>query len=44
MEQPTSQGTEPQYVVGIVVDPQFGERLGELAAKLPVWIADTPVN
>src|SRR5689334_20897244 len=34
----------PEYVAGIVVDPRFGERLTQLAARLPVWIADTPTN
>ena len=32
------------FTVGIVVDPSFGERLANLAAEMPVWIADTPGN
>jgi len=32
------------YTVGLVVDPEYGERLGALAARMPVWIADTPTN
>lgn len=35
--------TEP-YKVAVVVDPRFGERLLEIAARMPVWIADTPEN
>jgi hypothetical protein len=31
-------------IVSIVVDPAFGERLGEIARRGPVWIADTEVN
>ena len=30
--------------VAVVVDPAFGERLAELALRMPVWAADTPVN
>ncbi len=33
-----------RYIVGIVVDPAFGDRLDAVAARLPVWIADTEVN
>lgn len=32
------------YTVAIVVDPKFGERLSPLAARLHVWICDTPQN
>ena len=32
------------HVVAIVVDPQFGDRLGELLNRMPVWIADTHTN
>ena len=35
--------TEP-YTVAVVVDPMFGERLFSVAARMPVWIADTPKN
>lgn len=31
-------------IVYIVVDPEFGDRLGEVAMKGPVWIADTTSN
>jgi len=30
--------------VAIVLDADFGARLHELAARMPVWIADTPGN
>jgi len=32
------------YVVGIVVDPEFGERVAALLGRMPVWIADTETN
>ena len=32
------------YTVAIVVDPNFGDRLGALAGQMPVWVADTPAN
>src|SRR5690348_14444239 len=32
------------YCVAIVVDPEFGPRLTELAARMPVWVVDTPTN
>jgi hypothetical protein len=32
------------YVVGIVVDPGFGERVATLLDRMPVWIADTETN
>jgi hypothetical protein len=35
---------EGAYTVGLVVDPEFGARLGAQAARMPVWIADTPAN
>jgi hypothetical protein len=31
-------------IVNLVVDPVFGERLIDLVARGPVWIADTKVN
>jgi hypothetical protein len=31
-------------VVGIVVDPSIGDRLSELLARMPVWIAATAAN
>lgn len=30
--------------VAIVLDPDFGPRLHELAARMPVWVVDTPGN
>jgi hypothetical protein len=27
-----------------VLEPDFGDRLSELAARMPVWIVDTPLN
>jgi hypothetical protein len=33
-----------RYVVAIVVDPEFGERVGALLDRMPVWIADTETN
>jgi hypothetical protein len=35
---------EAPYVVAVVVDPAFGERLRELPPGVPVWVADTPAN
>jgi len=32
------------YSVAVVVDSNFAERLFEIAAEMPVWIADTPAN
>jgi hypothetical protein len=32
------------HVVGIVVDPSFGDRVDELLQRLPLWIADTEGN
>jgi hypothetical protein len=32
------------YVVAVVLDPTFGDRLGALAEDMPVWVADTPTN
>jgi hypothetical protein len=32
------------YIVGLVVDPDYGERLMELASEMHVWVADTPTN
>lgn len=36
--------TEAQYVVGIVVDSEFGERALTLLTHMPIWMADTPLN
>src|SRR3954463_6944057 len=33
-----------EYVVAIVVDPRFGNRLLDVAERSPVWIADTEGN
>jgi hypothetical protein len=33
-----------KYVVAIVVDPEFGNRLADLLVRMPVWIADTETN
>jgi hypothetical protein len=33
-----------RYVVAIVVDPEFGERVAALLDRMPVWIADTETN
>lgn len=35
---------EALHVVGIVVDPEFGDRVGELLVRMPVWMADTKAN
>jgi hypothetical protein len=35
--------TETAHVVAVVVDPAFAHRLSALAARLHVWIIDTPV-
>jgi hypothetical protein len=35
---------ETAHGVAIVVDPVFGEKLFGLAARLHVWILETPVN
>ena len=32
------------HAVALVVDPKFGDRLAVLAARLHVWIIDTPEN
>ena len=31
-------------VIGIVVDPEFGDRVHEVLARMPVWIAGTDAN
>jgi len=36
--------TVPRYLVGLVVDPAFGDRLPALAEQMPVWVADTAIN
>jgi hypothetical protein len=33
-----------RYVVAIVVDPEFGERVTALLERMPVWMADTETN
>lgn len=30
--------------VGLVVDPEFGERISELAQRMPVWVISSPTN
>lgn len=30
--------------MAVVLDPDFGDRLQDLSATKPVWIADTPIN
>lgn len=30
--------------VGLVIDPDFGERIGELAKTMPVWVLSSTVN
>ena len=30
--------------IAIVLDPDFGARLHELAARMPVWVVDSPGN
>ena len=32
------------YVVAIVLETDFGDRLSALASRMPVWIVDTPAN
>ena len=32
------------YTVCVVVDREFGDRLSELAAEVPVWIVNTTLN
>lgn len=34
----------PPYTVGVVVDPEFGERLEALAARMHVWVVDSSAN
>lgn len=31
-------------LVAIVVDPGYGDRLGELEAKMPIWAVKSPAN
>lgn len=33
-----------RYMVGIVVDPEFGDRISDLLARMPVWVAGTAMN
>lgn len=33
-----------QTTVAIVLDAEFGAQLSELAARMPVWVVDTPGN
>lgn len=35
---------EVPYTVGLVLDPQFGEKLVSLNSQIHVWIVDTPAN
>ncbi len=37
------QSIDPYRVV-VVLDPDYGERLSQLAGQAPVWIVDTPKN
>lgn len=30
--------------VAIILDPDFGAQLGEIASRMPVWVVDTPGN
>ena len=32
------------YIVTLVVDPAFGDRLAELPSGTPVWIVESPAN
>jgi hypothetical protein len=32
------------YIVTLVVDPNFGDRLAELPSGAPVWIIESPAN
>ena len=34
----------PRVAVGLVVNPDFGDRIREMAARVPVWVLDTPMN
>lgn len=36
--------TKTPHGVAVVVDPAYGDKLLDLAARLHVWIIDTPVN
>ena len=36
--------SDSPYLVHIVVDPVFGERLASLPPRQPVWIVDSPQN
>jgi hypothetical protein len=31
-------------VVALVVDPECGQRIREIAARMPAWVVDTPTN
>jgi hypothetical protein len=35
---------EKPVTIAVVLDPNFGERLSELAAQGPVWITSSPIN
>jgi hypothetical protein len=35
---------EEPVTIAVVLDPNFGERLSELAAQGPVWITSSPIN
>jgi hypothetical protein len=36
--------TKTTHAVAVVVDPAFGDKLSPLAARVHVWIIDTPEN
>ena len=36
--------TDIRYMVGLIVDPAFGDRVAALAERMPVWIADSAAN
>lgn len=36
--------SEAPYIVSVVLDPEFGERIGELLETGPVWVLDSPAN
>jgi len=35
---------EARVMIAVVLDPNFGDRLSELAALGPVWITSSPIN
>jgi len=36
--------SETRYIVAIIVDPEFGERVREVLQRMPVWLVDSEVN